>query len=226
MSTAGYFQSSVGKKFIMAITGIILVGFILGHLVGNLQVFLGPEVFNKYAAFLHSLGGLLWIARIFLLVMLLAHIFSAISLTKENMSARPIKYHHEETNVASLSSRIMIHSGFVIAIFIVLHLLHFTAVVYDQQLQSCKNTFNIYNMVVFGFQNKIASTFYIVSMGLLSYHLNHAIFSIFQTLGINNTNLDKKLKAFSTLLSILIFLGYSSIPTFILLNVVKPQGGC
>lgn len=223
--TAGYLQSSVGKKLIMAISGIILVGFILGHLAGNLQVFAGAKKFNDYAEFLQNLGGLLWVARIFLLGTLLAHIFSAISLTRENRAARPIKYQHEGTNVASWSSRTMVLSGLVIAAFVIYHLLHFTIVVADPELISLKNSHDIFSMVVKGFQKPIVAASYIVAVGLLSFHLNHAIFSVFQTLGINSSDMDKKIKLFATVLSTLIFLGYASIPFFILLNFVKPQGG-
>ncbi|MCB1189873.1 MAG: succinate dehydrogenase cytochrome b subunit [Leptospiraceae bacterium] len=223
--TAGYLQSSVGKKLIMAISGIILIGFILGHLIGNLQVFSGPEKFNNYAKFLQSLGGLLWVARIFLLGTLLAHIISAVALTKENKAARPIGYQNENTNVASWSSRTMVISGMVIAAFVIYHLLHFTIVVADPELIPLKDNHDIFSMVVIGFQKPIVAASYIVAVGLLCFHLNHAIFSVFQTLGINSSSMDKKIKLFSTALSTLIFLGYASIPVSILLNIVKPQGG-
>src|SRR5688500_5087122 len=126
---AGFFSSTLGRKYIMALTGLALFGFVVGHLVGNLQIFLGPEAINRYGSFLKSLGEILWAARIGLIVMVLLHIWAAIKLSAENRAARPVGYGNYKPVGSSYASRTMLMSGLIIAAFIIYHLLHFTALV-------------------------------------------------------------------------------------------------
>src|SRR5690348_9550638 len=123
---ANYFSSSTGKKFLMAASGVVLLGFVLGHLLGNLQIFLGPEALNRYSAFLKGTGELLWVARIMLLIMVVVHIWTATALTLENWRARPIAYGSKDYIEASYASRTMHISGIIVLAYIVYHLLHFT----------------------------------------------------------------------------------------------------
>ncbi|MEP6663865.1 MAG: succinate dehydrogenase cytochrome b subunit, partial [Verrucomicrobiota bacterium] len=185
------FKSSLGKKYIMSITGFAMVGFVLAHLIGNLQVFLGPEAINRYGHFLQSNLELVWPARIGLLVILILHIWSAIALSAENKKARPIGYVEWNPTAASYASRTMLMSGLIIFCFIVYHLLHFTAQI--EYINFTKQNFvgfedpqkrhDIFKMMVVGFNNIWVSLFYVIGMALLSLHLSHGVSAMFQSLG-------------------------------------------
>src|SRR5688572_28655473 len=172
---AGFFRSSLGKKYIMALTGIGLFLFVVGHMLGNLQIFLGPESINRYGSFLQSLGELLWLARIGLIVLVLLHIWSAIKLSAENRAARPVGYGEYVPKGSSYASRTMLMSGLIIAAFIIYHLLHFTVLapvsgtgVDFAALHDEKGRHDVYRMMILGFRHPVVSVFYIVGMVLLS----------------------------------------------------------
>ena len=219
-STKSYINTSVKKKIIMAITGLMLYGFVIMHMVGNLQVFAGPEKLNAYAKFLQSLGGLLWVARFVLLAAVGTHIYVAVKLTLENAAARPVPYLKQQTRVASYASRTMKYSGLIIFAFIVYHLLHFTLAVTDAEASRLKEMHDVYGMVVAGFSNPIVSLSYIFAIGLLCIHLSHGFFSLFQSLGINQPEYDAKLKLAANIFALGIFLGNSSMPVAVLLKIV------
>ena len=188
------FTSSIGKKILMAATGLVLVGFVTGHLVGNLQIFLPPEKINAYGHLLESLGAGLWLIRGFLLACVVIHIWVAFQLTAENRAARPQGYAVDHVNRATLASRIMIRSGIVVLAFIVFHLAHYTVRVGHPEWSAHSYTLadgitkvrDIHTMIVQGFSNVGVSAFYIIAVGLLAYHLNHGLVSMFQTLGLKN----------------------------------------
>ncbi|MCP5501667.1 MAG: succinate dehydrogenase cytochrome b subunit [Leptospiraceae bacterium] len=220
----GLLQTSVGKKYVMAITGLILFGFVIGHLLGNLQVFAGPEKMNNYAAFLQGLGPALWAVRAFLLIVFLSHVGVAIRLTRENRKARPVPYKRFETHVASYASRTMAISGILVLMFVIFHLLHYTVGAIDSDLMLVKDAtgrHDVYAMLVKGFSSPIVSGWYILCMALLSSHLSHGFFSLFQTLGLNDPKNDGKIKLVSGLIAIFIFLGYSSVPVAVLAGILK-----
>lgn len=221
-----FFRSSVGKKFIVAITGVVLIGFILGHLLGNLQIFLGPDWVNSYAERLRELGPFLWVIRIFLLLNVLLHIFYTISLAVENRRARPVRYKKKEHVKATFASRSMALSGFVVLAFILYHIAHFTVRVTDPRFLLLKadplNRYDVYSMMVYGFQNYFVSGFYLLGMFLLALHLSHGASSFFQSLGLNNQRLTPRLATAGRIFAWLIFIGYSSIPVAVLLHLVKP----
>jgi succinate dehydrogenase / fumarate reductase cytochrome b subunit len=222
-STKSYINTSVGKKVIMAVSGLALYGFVIMHMLGNLQIFAGPEKLNAYGQFLQSLGGLLWAARLGLLAAVGLHIFVAVKLTLENQAARPIPYYSQHTNVASYASRTMKYSGLIVFAFIVYHLLHFTFGVTDPSAHALKDSMgrhDIYGMVIAGFSNPIVSASYIFAMGLLCLHLSHGFFSLFQSLGINQPEYDAKLKLAANIFALGIFLGNSSMPIAVLLKIV------
>lgn len=207
----------------MAVSGIILYGFVIIHMVGNLQIFQGPDKLNTYAQLLQSLKPLVWTARIALLFAIGVHIVNGISLTLKNKAARPQKYHVNHTQVASITSRLMPQSGLVIFAFVVYHLLHFTIGVTDPDAFSKIDSLgrkDVYQMVVIGFSNPIVSASYIIAMALLCIHLSHGFFSLFQTLGLNARSMEPKLKLASNLLALGIFVGNSSIPTAILFKLI------
>ena len=219
-------HSSVGRKMIVAMTGVILILFVIGHLLGNLQIFLGPEWINAYSQHLRDLGPLLWLIRIFLLVSVLLHIYFTILLAIENRSARPEAYRDRNYVKASWASRHMVVSGLVVLAFIIFHLLHFTARKFDPQFPLLKldplNRYDVYSMMVYGFQNVYVSIFYVVGLFLLTLHLTHGSSSFFQSLGLNNERLTPKLAVAGRIFAWLLFIGYTSIPIAVLLGFIKP----
>ena len=226
MNVANLFTSSVGKKFIMAGSGLLLFLFVVLHLAGNLQVFIGPEELNRYGNFLQTNKELLWPARIILVILVLLHIWAAIKLTLENRAARPQPYAHQEVVAASYASRTMIWSGFIVLAFIIYHLLHFTAQVPGingtgrdfTTLEDAKNQHDIFAMMVIGFRNPVVSLFYIIAMFLLFMHLSHGVSAMFQSLGWNGPAYKGLIAKFAVVVSWLIFLGYISMPIAIYLG--------
>jgi succinate dehydrogenase cytochrome b subunit len=225
-TSISFFRSSVGKKFVVAITGVILIVFVLGHLLGNLQIFLGPDWINSYAEHLRELGPFLWVIRAFLLINVLLHIFYTISLALENRRARPERYAKKEHIKATFASRSMALSGLVVLAFILYHLAHFTVRVTDPRFLLLKadplNRYDVYSMMVYGFQNYFVSGFYVLGMFLLALHLSHGSSSFFQSLGLNDKKLAPRLATAGRVLAWLIFAGYVSIPVAVLLHWVTP----
>jgi len=216
-------NSTVGKKYLMALSGAGLFLFASGHMIGNLQVFLGPEALNRYAHFLQSLGELLWVIRFGLLGLIVLHIGSALALTIENKAARPMDYSHGQPPVAaSLASRTMLGGGVLVALFVVYHLLHYTVrVANDFDGPAYKTVLdghevdNVYKMVIDGFSWAPASLFYIVALTLLCSHLSHGFASVFQTLGIRSGKTCEFIRKLGWAYAILIYLGFISIPVSI-----------
>ena len=219
-------HSSVGRKMVVALTGVILLLFVIGHLLGNLQIYLGPEWINAYSQHLRDLGPLLWMIRGFLLASVILHIYFTIQLAIENRRARPEAYLDRNYVKASWASRHMVVSGLVVLAFIIFHLLHFTARKFDPQFPLLKldplNRYDVYSMMVYGFQNVYTSAFYIVGLFLLTLHLTHGSSSFFQSLGFNNERLTPKLAVGGRILAWLLFIGYVSIPIAVLLGLIKP----
>ncbi len=213
----------------MAGTGFLLFGFVVVHMLGNLQIFLGPDAFNDYAKHLQGLPMLLWPARAILLALLLIHVAVAVNLARENRAARPIRYARSETIQATYASRTMVASGIIVFLFIVYHLLHFTLgkiqPQYFHQLDP-KGRHDVFAMVVYGFQNVYVSASYIAAMAVLCLHLRHGLESLFQSVGLRNEKNAPCFKGFAVSVSLLIFLGNTSIPLAILSGLLKiPSGG-
>ncbi len=207
----------------MAVTGFLLIGFVVAHLVGNLQVFLGAEVFNAYAAFLKSIPGPLWIARIGLIVIFVLHLYNAFSLRKIISAARPVDYNKQATVQASAASRYMLHTGVVILLFVIVHLAHFTLGYLQPEHFSKTDALgqhDVYYMLVQGFLNPVYAGFYIFCIVMLGIHLSHGISSMFQTLGFCRPNVKNKLELAAKAIAAGITLGYISIPLAVIANVV------
>jgi succinate dehydrogenase / fumarate reductase, cytochrome b subunit len=223
---SAFLHSSVGRKIIVALTGIILILFVIGHLLGNLQIFLGPEWINAYSQHLKDLGPLLWLVRIILLVTVIAHIYFTILLAIENRRARPQAYVDQQHVKATFASRHMVMSGLIVLAFIIYHLAHFTVRVTDQRFTLLKvdplGRYDVYSMMVYGFQNYIVSGFYVLGLFLLAMHLSHGASSFFQSLGLNNQKLMPRLATGGRIFAWLLFIGYTSIPVAVLLGLVKP----
>ncbi len=213
---------------IVAVTGVILILFVIGHLLGNLQIFLGPEWINGYAEHLRELGVFLWVIRGILLLVVLLHIYYTIRLAIENRRARPERYRRKDAVKATFASRSMVLSGLVLVAFIVYHLLHFSVRTTDARFSALPmdplGHYDVYSMMVLGFQNPIVSGFYILAMFLLALHLSHGSSSFFQSLGLSNQKLAPRLAWGGRVFAWLLFLGYSSIPAAVLLGWVKLRG--
>lgn len=228
---AKLFTSSVGKKFVMAVTGAAMFLFVVGHMVGNLQFFLGAEAINRYGHFLKSNVELLWPMRLGLLAIVGLHVWSAISLSRANKAARPVQYADWQPNTASYASRTMLMSGLIIAMFIVYHLLHYTVMVKEinmtgqdfHTLKDAEGRHDIYNMMILGFSQPLVSVFYVIAVGLLCLHLSHGVSAMFQSLGLKNQVYAPVIDKASKLLAFVLFLGYIAIPVAVLL---AKCGGC
>ena len=222
---AAFHRSSVGRKIIVAVTGVILILFVIGHLLGNLQIFLGPGWINGYAEHLRDLGLFLWVIRFFLLVVVLLHIYYTIRLAIENRRARPDRYKRKDTVKATFASRSMALSGLVLLAFIIFHLLHFSVRTTDPRFSALPKDplghYDVYSMMVLGFQSPLVSGFYILAMFLLALHLSHGSSSFFQSLGLNNQTLAPRLARAGRIFAWVLFVGYSSIPAAVLLGWVK-----
>lgn len=229
-SHTAFTRASIGKKVLMAVSGIVAFGYILGHMLGNLQIFLGQDQLNAYAETLHSLGGGLWLIRIVLLFFFVLHIWLGIKLKAENMQAKPAPYQVRATVRASLSSRTMIWTGLTVLAFFIYHVLHFTARTTDPRfLQLPLDTagrYDVYSMVVLGFQSYVISVFYVIAVGLLCFHLSHGIYSMFQSLGLTSSDCNKPLHRFAQVVALIVFLGFSAVPVAVLSGAVKlPPAG-
>jgi succinate dehydrogenase / fumarate reductase cytochrome b subunit len=224
-SIAAFHRSSVGRKLIVAVSGVILILFVIGHLLGNLQIFLGPDWINGYAEHLRDLGPLLWAIRVFLLLTVVVHIYYTIRLAIENRRARPLRYRRKEIVKATLASRTMVMSGLIVLAFIVFHLLQFTFRTTDPRFATLARDplghYDVYSMMVLGFSSPLVSGFYILAMFLLALHLSHGSSSFFQSLGLNNQQLTPRLALAGRVFAWLLFFGYSSIPAAVLLGWVK-----
>lgn len=214
----------------MAFTGLVLFGFVTGHLIGNLQIFLPPAKINAYAHMLESLGGALWLIRAFLLVCLVIHVWLAIQLSLENRAARPQAYGVDHVNRATLASRVMARTGLVVLAFIPFHLAHYTLRAghpgwseHTFRLTDGTMVRDVHTMMVQGFGNLWVSVFYIVAVGILAYHLSHGIVSAVQTIGLKNERWTRGLERFAAAYCWLYFLLNAAIPLAVLGGVVQAQ---
>ncbi|MBT3339955.1 MAG: succinate dehydrogenase cytochrome b subunit [Planctomycetes bacterium] len=224
MSLPRLLKSSIGAKTLMAITGIMLMLFVLGHMLGNLQIFISADQINHYAETLQGLGNALWLIRGSLLVILLAHLGAALQVTRLNRAARPVPYQHAlDYQTTTFASRTMMFTGLIIVAFVIYHILHFT-VVTDANLAGIKGThddLNVYGMIVAGFSNTIVSLVYIVANILLGVHLTHGAKSLFQTLNLRTSENANCLENFSKGFGVLVILGNCSIPVAVLMGILS-----
>ncbi|MBH24767.1 MAG: succinate:quinone oxidoreductase [Myxococcales bacterium] len=221
-------RSSIGAKAVVALTGAGLVGFVVAHLLGNLQLFAGPEQFNNYAHGLKSLGPLLWAARLGLLGMFVLHIGMAIRLQSMNKAARPVSYQSKKAQASTLASRSMLLGGVTLLLFVLFHLAHYTLGVVDPQFLEYKTAegwHDAYKMTVIGFQSAPVAGLYIAAMAGLAMHLGHGVSSMFQTLGLNHPRYRPLIRGIGPALAALIFLGFVSIPIAVQLGIISLQGG-
>lgn len=214
----GLLDSTIGQKAVMAVTGVILVGFLIAHFLGNALVYAGPEAINAYSAMLHGSRGLLWVARFLLLGSALLHVGAAVRLTVKNNAARPQRYRVKRDIATTYAARTMVWSGPVLFGFIVYHLAHLTlGVAPGPYVHSATD---VYANIVNGFRIPWVALLYIGSMTCLGLHLFHGVFSIFQTLGINHSAYNACIRRGALLVALLVTLGNISIPLSVLLGLV------
>lgn len=216
-----FYRSSIGKKTVVAVTGAMLIGFVIMHLIGNLQFFAGPKLINEYGTKLRHLPfGLLWVMRLGLLGVAVAHIATTFLLIKENRAAKGQGYARSSSVQSKIATRLMALSGIILLSYIVFHLLHFTTHTVSPQFAGWKDgeDHDVYRMLVFGFSNVGISLFYIVAMVLLAMHLSHGAASLFQTLGIRTKKMACILGIGAQVLAWVVCAGYISIPVAVLLG--------
>ncbi|MBI4353463.1 MAG: succinate dehydrogenase cytochrome b subunit [Candidatus Omnitrophica bacterium] len=219
-----FLGSSVGRKAVVGVTGFILFGFVVVHTLGNLQIFLGRDPLNAYAYKLQSLPWLLWPARVFLLAVLLVHLWISLWLAVENRRARPTPYVFKDTVQATLASRTMVMTGLIILLFIVYHLLHFTFGATNPEffhLTDAKGRHDVYAMVVLSYRNYWISGTYLLAMFFLCLHLSHGVSSIPQSLGWNDERWDPLFKWAGRAAALVIFMGNSSMPLAAVVGILK-----
>jgi succinate dehydrogenase / fumarate reductase cytochrome b subunit len=223
---ARFYDAPIGKKAVMAITGVILFGYVVAHLLGNLQIYSSnPEQINHYAAFLHNPANAvaLWIARSILLAAVVLHIVAAVQLWRQNNAARPVAYHRKADVPTSYAARTMRYSGLIIAAFVIFHILHLTvgAVPGLPAEEIAVNEPNVRANVIHGFQNYAVSGFYILAMVLLCMHLYHGIWSMFQSVGISHPKYTPGIKRAAAIIAILIAIGNISIPIAVMTGLLQ-----
>lgn len=222
------FKSSLGKKYWMAVTGLFLMVFVVAHLLGNLQIFLGPEWMNAYARHLIELPLLLWPARAGLLLTLLVHMTLGIWLAVENRRARPVRYAVNRVVQAGVASRSMVFLGLSVFSFVVFHLLHFTFGVVNPSIFNLtdeKGRHDVYSMVVLGFRDRKVALVYLTAMFFLAAHLRHGAYSFLQSLGLLRESGLKKARVFALLFALFVFFGYGSIAVSCHLGWLEPLQG-
>jgi succinate dehydrogenase / fumarate reductase cytochrome b subunit len=215
----GFYRTAAGKKTVMAVTGVIGFGFVVGHLLGNLQFYLGPDVLNEYAAALRRSPGLLLSARTVLLGAVLAHVAAATQLTVQNAAARPRGYQIWRPQISSYAARTMKYSGPMLGLFIVYHLLHLTlGTVHPNFKHGPGEVPDAYHNVVAGFSSIPVSLVYIAAMTILGLHLSHGIWSMFQSIGWSHPRYTPLLRGLAVAAAVLIVLGNISIPLAVLMG--------
>lgn len=222
----GLTENPVGKKLIMATTGLLLLGFLVVHLIGNSTIFVGPNGINAYAKGLHSIPPFVWTFRILLLLLFITHVYFGIKLTFQNRQAKPQGYAINKQLSSTFSSRTMIWTGLVVLVFVVYHLLHFTFQITSVPVRSYEhfdhfNRPDVFRMVITSFQDLSVVILYTGGLTALMLHLLHGIQSLFQTVGLNNDSLMPKVKTFGYLLAIVVFVAYLAIPAVIVTGLLK-----
>jgi succinate dehydrogenase / fumarate reductase cytochrome b subunit len=220
-------NSVIGKKVVMAVTGAVLILFVIAHMVGNLKLFSGPEEINAYSRFLREVGWpelgygqLLWIVRGVLFICAILHITAATQLTILNQQARPVGYELRKNVETTWGAMTMRWGGVLLAVFIVFHLFHFTGGVVGFEPGQFEHLM-VYQNVVAGFQVWWISLFYIVAMGALCLHLDHGVWSMLQTLGWVTLDNTKGIRIVSRIIALIIFVGFVSVPISVLAGWVR-----
>jgi succinate dehydrogenase / fumarate reductase cytochrome b subunit len=212
-----FYRSTIGKKVVMAVTGLVGVGFVCGHLLGNLLVFKGPEAINAWGELLKSNTALLWTVRVTMLTVLTLHVSAAYSLTMLNRRARPADYDRQVRQSSTLSALTLRVGGVILLAFIVFHLLHFTT----GTVHPAFSPTDVYGNMVIGFGSVAVVGFYLLAMASLGLHLHHGLWSFFQTMGWNHPHLNPARRRLAMFLAIVVGAGFSVIPLAVAFGLVQ-----
>jgi len=212
-----FYESTIGKKAVMAVTGLVLAGFLIVHMLGNLQIFLGSVVMNHYAETLHGNPPLLWTVRTILLISVVLHIWASIQLSMIKREARPVGYVKYRPAHSSWASRTMMLSGPIIALFVVLHLLHLTTGTIHPQFVPL----HAYENLVTGFAVVPLALVYIAVMIFIGFHLSHGAWSMFQSVGFSHPRYTPLIKKLAAVIAWLLIAGFISVPLSILAGFVR-----
>jgi succinate dehydrogenase / fumarate reductase cytochrome b subunit len=222
------YRSSIGKKAIMAVTGLIGYGFVILHMVGNLHVFEGSAKFNEYAEFLRTFGepvlprtGFLWVLRILLLAAVVLHVWMAVSLTRQDLGARDVRYREKKRVQASFASQTLRWGGIAIFLFIIYHLTHLTFGWTNPNAASWQGHEAAYNNLIVAFSQPVPVVLYLLALAALGMHLYHGVWSMFQTLGLNGSRTDGIWRWLSILSGVGLFLGFAIVPVAVLVGIVR-----
>jgi len=217
------YRTSVGKKFYMAVSGAILILFLIAHMVGNLKMYMGPEAFNHYAEFLRVVGEPvlprtvgLWIFRVVLLGCVFLHMLSAWQVYVQSRNARGSKYTKEESLSFAYASRTMRWGGVIIGLFVVYHILHFTTGTLHPDFVHG----DAFQNVVIGFQNPLVVGFYVVAMVMVTFHIYHGLWSAFQTVGANHPKYNPIRRPLALVLALVLLAGFLSVPAGVMAGVL------
>jgi succinate dehydrogenase cytochrome b subunit len=217
------FSSSIGLKIIMGVSGALLALFLVAHVVGNLEIFIGAEAINHYGVLLRTLPPVLWAMRVGLLVLVLLHIWSAVRLWAINRAARPVGYAQQRRQTTTLAARTMIVTGIILAGFVVYHILHFTVRTVQPEYKDWVDQLghhDIFRMVTDAFRRPAVVGFYVLSMILLGFHLSHGVASMIHTLGMNHPRYNPSWRHVGTVFAVLIVAGFIAVPLAILSGVI------
>lgn len=212
----GFYESTLGKKILMAVTGIILFLYLVAHMLGNLQIFMGEAQINKYAHLLHASAAFLWTARIVILFCVGVHIFAAFQVWWRSRQARPIGYKVFNPPSVDYAAKTMVWSGPIIAAFIIYHLAHFTVGCVHPQFVDLEP----YHNVITGFQHTPVAIAYIIALLLLGFHLYHGLWSLFQTLGLDHPKFGPWRRPLAVILSVVITGGFISVPLSVIAGIL------
>jgi succinate dehydrogenase / fumarate reductase cytochrome b subunit len=212
-----FYQDYIGKKVAMALSGVVLFGYVVIHMAGNLQIFMGRERINAYAHTLHESTALLWTARVVLLLAVGVHFYTGLSLAMISRAARPARYQVKGQRHPNLAARTMVLSGLVLAAFIVFHILHLTT---GTIRPAPFVELNPYDNMVQGFRQPAVALFYVISVCLLGAHLYHGAWSMFQSVGINHPRYTPGLRRFAAVMAFLLAIGFSTVPIAVLTGLV------
>lgn len=214
-----FYQAAIGKKVVMGVTGLIGIGFVIGHMAGNLLVFRGPDAMNAYARFLKNTGELLWLVRIVLVSALVLHVIAAWQLTLQNRAARPVGYVDRKPQVTTLAARTMRWGGALLLIFIVLHIMHFTTGTLKPG--GFYDAADVYGNVVASFRIWWVSLFYVIAMISLGLHLYHGAWSSVRSLGFAQPSSNPLHRRVALAVAVVVWLGFTAIPVGVFAGLVR-----
>jgi succinate dehydrogenase / fumarate reductase, cytochrome b subunit len=221
-----FYRSTIGKKVIMGVTGLIGIGFVILHIAGNLQAFAGQAKLNAYSATLHGpLNELVWLLRVVLIVAVVLHVLMAYQLTMRSRAARPVAYQHREPQVSTLASRTMKWGGVLILVFVVVHILHFTTETIDpggvRGMIDIHGDRDIYGNIVASFRIWWVAAFYIIVMVALGLHLYHGAWSSMRTLGYAKSAVNPLHRRVALVVALVVWLGFTLVPIGVMTGIIR-----